>query len=221
MVGMLLVLSPQKNFTTTTTISDNRPEILNGRVKLIIENDASLTGTFSPADTSYFDKEGDLKESRGNGRTGKIIVKYTSKYDHVGQKLSINAILNEYAFGHVTNSSTMIFKYNKLGHITSSEDYCQPKHICDINLYTYDQHNNAIEISQSNGLGVQFSETLKYNNHLLVEDVYYFYDREIRENQKKTTYKYLSFDKQGNWTQKVTNDGAKKTWLTTRKIIYY
>ena len=212
----------RKKETTTIFFSSSGSELLNGSVKEIIETDSSLTGIFSPIDTNYFDVKGNITASNGRGRLGKQLVRFTNEYGPNGQKLKTIATGYEYAFGILDNTSTTIFKYNEAEYITSLEDYCQPKHICDTTLYKYNKTNQLIEMINSNGLGIEFSENFKYNGNLLIETISYLYDHKGNKMPPdKYNYKYLTFDKKGNWTKRFGFYNSEKEWMAIRKITYY
>jgi hypothetical protein len=194
------------------------PERLNGRVKRLITVMQSLVGIFSPIDTTYFDKKGNTTISTGNGRFGKILEKVTSKYNKNGQKLNSTVKIYEYAFGGIDDSSTSVFKYNDSGYISSLKRYySEPQGYIDSVLYKYNKTGDLVEIN--NGIITD----LKYVHHLLTEDTMYYPPKGLKTefSFSRNTYKYLSFDKKGNWTKRIEYLGKEKYWMVSREITYY
>jgi hypothetical protein len=224
---VLFAVSCKKQMATQTRrCTADGVEIFNGNVKELIVIENSLNGEhFSKADTVFFDEKGDIiKESARHEINDTIRVTksgYVNEYNSSDEKSRTIEYDTDYAFGRIENTSKLIFNYNSLGQVVSSEDNCQNKNSCLIDYFMYDHAGDCIEIKRGDEPDFVTSDSNKYYNHLLVETQSYLYFGKIREASTKQTYRYFLFDKTKNWVKMMAFLDGEKLSLTTRKITYY
>jgi len=221
-LGLSIILtSPYQKTIKTLVVSHTRPEILSGQVKQLIEIRSESSSEFKlcPIDTTFFDKDGNPIETRqGTGKYSCVISKYADKYDTSGKK-------TETTF--YDDNLRNVFKYDSVGNIIQLKHYrkFQTMQLLAESTFNYDADNNINEIVSHSFTGLLISkELLTYDDKGFVsEDDCYFRGKQLRF---ELFHKYISLDRQGNWTKKIdvikyATGSAPSTDTIERKITYY
>ena len=165
-----------------------------------------------------FDKQGNAIQTHESVTRGeRNTITYDYKYDKSGIRTEVammsaelgNDIYQCDSYGRIARKSTntdMVKKY--------SMEPLQEKY-----FYKYDEAGDMIEADLYLETELRFSEKYKYNSqHLLLEkDAFSGAEKFV----DTTTYKYQSFDKNGNWTKKARIIEGNEPFTITRFITYY
>lgn len=205
-----------KQKTKTPGIYDDNFELLNCRVKQIVEINK---GQYSGIDTTTidFDRSGHISQMKRKGNCD-CSIKYEYKYGK-NRKPRELIVTN---LGRVQGLNHQIFNYDTSGRIVQSWYFSKElRENSDTSLkrnrlfYKYNPTGSLIE--ESLYLDSEHLLLVKYkydSRNLLVEDDRFFHDERIPHEE---TYNYLSVDKNGNWLVRTSSDRD----TVSRKIIYY
>jgi hypothetical protein len=193
-------------------------EILNGRVKQVKEMFEDVTSGKPEIVVTDFDKQGNAIQThesvlRGDSNT----IVYNYKYDKIGIRTEVAMMSAELGddiyqcdeYGRIARKSmrTDMVKNNSMEPLQEKS------------FYKYDAAGNMIEADLYLETELRFSEKYKYNNrHLLLEKDALSHDANFTDT---TTYKYQSFDKNGNWTKRARIIQGNEPFTVTRYITYY
>lgn len=111
-----------------------------------------------------------------------------------------------------------VYRYNAQG-LIAEENFTSAEGKAHRTLYTYDEKDRILSISQQDGNGRQESRccwTYDPYGNLLTET---WYD----ENDRQTVHSHCeyTYDTQGNWTRQVWYDDGKAFTITERNITYF
>jgi hypothetical protein len=193
-------------------VAYREPEIMYGNIKQVIEKRPYFhTDVKLPLfDTTTFDRKTNPIETRLGDKEGSCgLVLYQLSNDKSGKKIETIIYSKEVRD---------IFKFDSGSHLTKSRP-----NKAYYTSYTVDDVNGVIEaalLGANKKIGVK--EKYKYHEGVLSElDIW----SKLKELRGKNFYKYLSIDKNGNWTKRIViykneNSGPKADTVV-RKITYY
>jgi len=224
--ALLAVSCHQAPKPEITTAYDTHFEILNGKVKQLQEMYREGKEAQSDTDINDFDIHGKLIRTKKAGSSNGMI-KYEYKFDKGGKKMELTVKNNQRLFPYN-------YKYDVNGRIiqqTIDTKMLKPNSdhelVQDRFFYKYDNTGNRIEVDYYFEQEHKYRILYRYNDkRLLLEEQYFYGDDKKPSN--KITYRYTSFDEQGNWLRRI---GQVKDYgpirqeisepVVTRKISYY
>jgi len=193
-------------------------DILYGKVKQVVERHytpGAIGVEFT--DTTIYDEKGNTLETRRRTRHGSYTKdRYIDKSDADEKKMEI--VGNE-------KDQDLGLKFNSKGNLDEYYSHFKNGQPNFKSTYKYDNKNNLVEFQYFDKNGkLTVKRTYKYNSDdLLMEEENWDADPQYRYH---VDVKYTSFDKMGNWTNRVSNkkltSGAAVSISTIlREVFYY
>ena len=176
----------------------------------------------------------------GKAERGELKSKSVSEYGAAGNKLSF------VTYGPANELlSKSVFTYDSDGALVDVKRYRGDGGLNVTTVYTYDKVGNETAESNKDASGTVFmtaKSKFDLNGNRIVYDRYdlfghlflrsnFKYDKRGNEIQERefdsheslqfvTTWQYISFDKQGNWTERVMLKNDEPRTITVREITY-
>lgn len=179
-----------------------------------IEETIYTNGKIEIKNINKFDKNKNLIDHRLYNYEGVLKDKTLSKFN----ELNLEIETEEYSF----NGTSCVFtnkksnEYDENGNLIEQKYYDEKGNLEFIYKYVYDENNNEIEniFTKDNTIKKNKRTIDKFGN--CIEGIEYHND--IQKNKFKNTF---SYDKKGNWTQRIHLNEDIVNSIVERKIEYY
>ena len=218
LIAILLLFTSEKNYAQTTrTLYDH--DILFGKVKEVfqIEYMPGYKATPAVSDTVLYDENEKTVEMREKPRFAPIyIFEYLYSQDSSGRKILVK----------INNEDEVISaRLDDKGNLTEYNFYRKNAQLNKKSYYKYDDNDNLVLFTlknRDNTIGL--TRTYKYNqDNMQIEEDESSSDGKLNY---QLIYKYVSFDKYGNWTKrtskkKLPNGEIGDFQTVERQIVYY
>lgn len=175
-----------------------------------------LTDNLGKYETTYkYDEKNVLIESTSISSLGS----YTSKYEYSDSgKLAEE---NQYYSEDGGLFSKEKFKYDEKSNLIEIDSYDGKGDLTMKNLFKYNEKKQIVEeLREDSGMKMKFVYKYNVKNNVSEED--YFLEMKIlsKESNKNRKFDY-SYDKNGNWVNKVIYENGQLKFLVEREIEYY
>lgn len=232
LLSLLAISCAKKPKQEITTRFDTNFETLKDKVKQLSEISRDWKDRPDTL-TTDFDVYGNATQARRRNDCN-CLGKYKYRYDKNGKKTEVilknDARLFPYKYTYDTNDHIVELTVGT----KEQRDYPPFSDKVDKGFYKYDPAGDMIEDDEYKSDG-EYCYLIKYkynDKHLLLERD--FFEGAERYLETKAGYKYLSFDKKGNWIKRIITKhdnpsfyigpkpkGSIKIDTEVRKIIYY
>lgn len=185
--------------------------------KILSKNKIGPYGKKKTVFKNYYNDKGYLTEEHMYDLLGGL-VKIVHTFDSFGRKTETK-LYN--AKGKLEEKQSFI--YDEKNNLVENIVYNEPGFMPQKTSFLYDQKSNLIEKKRYNTDGQLLEKdtheyTYDSNNNLIEEKHSHFY---LGTNESNESSKYLTFDRKGNWTEKLFFENGKLYSIIERVFEYY